>query len=142
VSSDSWPVPDWLLAISDEAEYETNFDEPNWHLDLQVSPSVAKLLSSDFPIDMAIYEWQDYEPSKIDSNFYELTWMPKSGGLFIAFCSVEEFKDIASKIKKKSKKIQRVKLKFTLLKHNDSSNKKSHPKWKCWLEAFKVELIE
>ncbi len=139
---DSWPVPDWLLAIGDEPKYATDFDSSNWHLDLRVVPEVAKFLSSDFPVDITLYEWQDWEPSKIDSNFYELTWAHKNGGLFIAFSEKEEFKTIASKIKKKSKKIQRVKLKLTLVKHSDSSNKKSHPKWKCWLEAYNVELVE
>lgn len=139
--SDSWPVPDWLLAVSDEAEYETEFDESNWHLVLSLVPSVVEFLSSEFPMDITIHEWQDYEPSKIDPKFYELTWQ-NARGLFIAFCGVEEFADIASKIKKKSKKMHRIKLKATLVKHADPRDRKSHPKWKCWMEATNVELIE
>lgn len=137
--SDLWPVPDWLAAVSDDLEYETEFDDSNWHLDLAVFPSVAKFLSSEFPKDMILNEWQDYEPSKIDSNYYDLTWA--DDGLFIAFCSLEDFAGIASKIEMKSKKMRRVKLSFTLLKHTDLTNKKCHPKWKCWLEATNVKLI-
>jgi len=137
--TDLWGVPDWLLTTSEDLEYVSEFNESDWHLDLRLLPMVDKLLSSEFPVDLIVNEWQDCEPSKIDSNFYELTW--KNDGLFIAFCTLEGFAEIATKIKAKSKKMNRVRLSFTLLKHNDPSNKKSHPKWKCWLEATNVKLI-
>lgn len=137
---DIWSVPDWLLAVSDDAEYETGYDDTKWHLALSRVPSVIEFLSSEFPIDMTLHEWQDYMPSKIDSNYYDLTWQDEKG-LFIAFCAAENFSEIASKIKQKSEKMHRVKLKFTLVKHADPGDKKSHPKWKCWIEATNVQLI-
>jgi len=136
-----WPVPEWLASVSDDLECKNEFDESNWHLVLTVPRSVAKWLSSDFPKDMILNAWQDCEPSKIDSNYYDLTWSDDGTGLYIAFCSLENFAEIASKIEEKSKKMHRVKLSFTLLKHKDPTNKKSHPRWKCWIEATNVKLI-
>lgn len=117
-----------------------SFDINNWHLDLGHE---KKFLNSRFPKQICIFEWQDYEVSKIDSNYYEITWIKSSSndqGMYICFVKKDNFEPIAKQIKYLSKKFKKIELNFKLIKHDEPEDKKSHPAWQCWLEATDVEF--
>lgn len=136
-----WGVPDWLIGISDSNVLPLEYNDTDWHLDLRNFSVVRELLDSTFPKEIELNEWQDFEPSKIDSEYFEITWIDEKGGLFIAFAHASVFSGIALKIEKKSKRMSRVRLRVILEKHDVLTDRKSHPSWRCWLEGTKVELL-
>lgn len=123
------------------------FNEKNWHLSIRNDPVEQKFLESEFPLEIEICEWQDYLPSKIDKDYYDITWETRAKnkkgleGLFIAFVHKDKFTDIAKQIKKTSKKMGRIKMRLILNKNNDPENKKSHSEWQCWLEVTEINLV-
>jgi len=135
-------VPSWLQAVDDTREFHYAYNDEDWHLDLRNDPVVRAFLEKTYPMELEIFAWQDYQLSKIDSDYYDITWTGTPAGMFIAFAHASIFGEIASKIKKRSQQFTSIRLKVSLLKHDDPADKKAHPKLRCWLEVTDAVLVE
>lgn len=123
-----------------------SFCEKNWHLDILLEKQEKKLLSSDFPVELEISEWIDNRKSKIDHDYYDISWLTpgkggERGGLFIAFMHKDLFKECFRSIGKEPEKYCRRKVNIKLVKHENESDRKSHPEWGCWLEVTEASFI-
>jgi len=139
--SDSWGVPQWLLNASEKEVEKSKYKFEDWHLGLAYSQADKDFLESEFPKELSVESWYDYKPSKIDSDYYEFTGSTENEVMFIAFSKISSFKDIAKQINKTSRKKRPVELRITVKKHSSAIDKKSHPRWRCWLEVTEVEYL-
>jgi len=78
-------------------EQPESFNEDDWHLDILKFPIEEKFLDSQFPKEIQILEWIDTKPSKIDRDYYDVSWRTESEngerpGLFVAFVQKDKFK--------------------------------------------------
>lgn len=135
-------VPSWLQEIDDSREFDYRYNDEDWHLDLRYDRQMKELLENIYPMNLEIFGWQNYIPSKIDNDYYVISWSGTPLGLYIAFAHESVFREIAIKIKKKSKKLNSVRLKVTLLKRDEPADRKSHPRMRCWLEVTEVAIVE
>jgi len=123
------------------------FNEKNWYLDLLRGPIETKFLSSEFPKEIEVVTWVDTDCSKIDNEYFDISWkiMPANRshkpGLFIGFIEcgryLESFKDIGEEPDGFCER----RMVLTLEKKADSSDKKAHPEFGCWIEITDAKFI-
>jgi hypothetical protein len=116
------------------------FQDENWHLDILMFPVEEIFLSSSFPKELEIIEWVDNKPSKIDNDYYDITWMlePENRqrpGLFIAFMHRTVFEKTIKNAGKPPDELCKMKALINIVKHDEPNDRKSHPEWQCWLEV-------
>lgn len=127
-------------------EQSNSYNDEDWHLDILKFPIEEKFLESEFPKEIEIIEWIDTKPSKIDRDYYDISWViePENKdrpGLFIAFMQKDKFKEAFKKIGKAPEKLCSMKVKLAILKHDLPTDRKSHPEWQCWLEVISAKFI-
>lgn len=138
---ESWGIPAWLNEFSNKREMTYEFNDDDWHLDLRNFPQTRVFLNKTYPMELELRAWQNYLPSQIDNDYYDISWTEIPGGLYIAFAHKSIFNEIVPKIKTRSLNMDGIPLKITLTKHDEPTNKKAHPNWRCWLEATEVILL-
>ena len=127
-------------------EQSESFDEKNWHLDIHKYQAEREFLASQFPREIQVVRWIDTEPSKIDWDYFDISWTIESGnkrkpGLFIAFMHKDKFKNAFKGIGKAPEEFCAMRVNLVLAKHDDPDDRKSHPKWGCWLEVTAAEFL-
>lgn len=125
------------------------FNLDDWHVEITKGPVESAFLESKFPREVESEEISD-EPSSIDSEYYDVIWLsdhpeyPKvraQPGMFIAFMHKDLHQRILGVIGEPPDEYAYIRAKFTVEKRDAPDDKKSHPKWKCWLEVTEATFL-
>ena len=127
-------------------EQPESFNENDWHLDIRKYSVERKFLASQFPKEIQIVRWINTKPSKIDREYYDISWTMESEtkgrpGLFIAFMHKDKFKVAFKNIGKAPEELCDMRVNIVIAKHDIPADRKSHPKWGCWLEVTDAKFI-
>lgn len=130
-----------------QKEQPKSFNQDDWHLDILKYPVERKFLASQFPKEIQIVRWIDTKPSKIDRDYYDISWTMESEnkgrpGLFIAFMHKDKFKEAFKKIGKPPEKLCDMRVNIVISKHDKPTDRKSHPEWQCWLEVIDAKFVK
>ena len=135
-----------IKSILNKKTQSESFCEENWHLDILKTDHEGALLNSKFPLEIEIIEWIDDKRSKIDRDYFDISWIipgkgTERGGLFLAFMKKELFHEVFKGIGKEPEDLCRRRVTITLQKHDEPEDRKSHPEWGCWLEVIAGNFI-
>lgn len=123
-----------------------NFNQDDWFTHLGLGAVEEAFLASKFPVQLELCEYLDDEPSDIDPDFHEIEWALSADdrdepGVFLGFVSANEYRRAFADIEAAPHEMCHRKMRVTIEKHDDPTDRKSHFNWGCWLELTRVEFL-